>query len=70
MELLAILLLLVPLLIGVPFALGSTRRTDPPQRAGIVAGESIITAAPESVEPVPIRPLRHACGCNTAGCTL
>jgi hypothetical protein len=70
MELLAILLLLVPLLIGVPFALGSTRRVDSQQRAGIVASESIITSAPESVEPVPIRPLRRACGCRTAGCTL
>ena len=70
MELLAILLLLATLLIGVPFALGSTRRADPQQRAGIVASESITATVPESVEPVPIRPLRRACSCKTAGCTL
>ena len=69
MELLAILLL-VPLLIRVPFALGSTLRADPQQRAGIGAIEFIVTTASESVEPIPIRPLRRACGSNAAGCTL
>ena len=72
MDLLAILL--VPLMIGVAFSLGSTRRLvrriGPQQRDGIVASEPSITTAPEKEESIPIRHLRHACGCNTAGCEL
>jgi hypothetical protein len=72
MEVLGAMLLVLPL-IGVPAALGARRRDrkgDPKQRDGILASGSIVTSEPRGVEPVPIRPFRRTCGCNTAGCTL
>jgi hypothetical protein len=66
-------MLLVPLLIGVPVALGARRRDrkgDPQQRDGILASGSSVTTVPRSVQPVPIRHFRRMCDCNTAGCTL
>jgi len=64
-------MLLVPLLVGVPVALGARRRDrkiDPQQRNSTVAGGSIVTTVTSSVESVPIRQSRRTCGCNTAGC--
>jgi hypothetical protein len=74
MELLGAILL-VPLLIGVPLALGARRRDgkgDPQQRDCIRISGSIVTTIvmPRRAEAGPIRHVGASCGCNTPGCTL
>lgn len=70
MELLAILIL--PVLFGAPFILGSTRRlgrnADPRQSGADAVGKWLTPSASESAEPPPIRHRRRTCSCNTPGC--